>query len=305
MLSTLITSSIAEAVRACITTTALLLCWPMRNRSTVEPLTVERNQIIPLQVLGPVPAAATADGSSASANKLHGTKALHSSSSNTNSPYSRRPSASYLIADEALVYGLAVSGSSNALNNSSSSSTTANSSSSRAAPAVGGSSNSHSSNGYSSSGSTSSSSKRGQHTVAHRAARSAAAAAAVVHTGSSSTTVDTEASRNHTDRLSFIGSSGAAADTETASTASASASSSSAGNNSSSSCSSTMSIRERLQFVGSLWPYMLPLCLIYFAEYCMQVNKSTTHSSLTQVATHVKLRILIVVQRACYVTACA
>jgi hypothetical protein len=246
-----------------------------------------------------VPAAATADSGSASASKLHGTKALHSSSSNNNSPYSRRPSASYLIADEALVYGLAVSGSSNSSNNNSSSSSTANSNSgsSRAAPAAEASSNSHScnghsSNGYSSSGSTSSSSKRGQHTVAHRAARSAAAAAAaaaVVHTGGSTTIADNEASHNHSDRLSFIGSSGAAADTETASTASASASSSSAGNGSSSSCSNTMSTRERLQFVGSLWPYMLPLCLIYFAEYCMQVCKCTSNSSLTQVTTHRKI----------------
>jgi hypothetical protein len=262
-------------------------------------------------VLGPVPAAATADSSSAAAHKLHGTKALHGSSSNTNSPYSRRPSASYLIAEAAPVYGLAVSGSSNALNSSSSSSssTTANSSS-RAAPAAGGSSNSHSSNGhsngYSSSGSTSSSSKRGQHTVAHRAARSAAAAAsAVVHTGSSST-VDNEAS-HHPDRLSFIGSTAAAAaDTETASTASASASSSSAGNgSSSSSCSSTMSTRERLQFVGSLWPYMLPLCLIYFAEYCMQVRRLLLTAQLHNNYARQVLRILIAVEPAYYVTACA
>ncbi|KAG5192277.1 batten's disease protein Cln3, partial [Tribonema minus] len=31
-----------------------------------------------------------------------------------------------------------------------------------------------------------------------------------------------------------------------------------------------MTFLQRVRFVGSLWPYMAPLCVVYFAEYCMQ-----------------------------------
>jgi len=35
---------------------------------------------------------------------------------------------------------------------------------------------------------------------------------------------------------------------------------------------SGMNSRETARYVASLWPYMGPLCLVYFAEYCMQAG---------------------------------
>jgi len=40
-----------------------------------------------------------------------------------------------------------------------------------------------------------------------------------------------------------------------------------------------MQWRERFQRTLQLWPYMLPLALVYFAEYVLQVKPPSAHDS--------------------------
>ena len=42
-----------------------------------------------------------------------------------------------------------------------------------------------------------------------------------------------------------------------------------------------MTLRERWSRTYALWPYMIPLILVYFAEYSMQVMQSSMPSQLT------------------------